>query len=152
LLKENERIKMRFKGFFTQTKKPELDVNLVPDASPRKIIEGLPKLDAPIAPPVEFTNTQTFLKSDEDKGFYKSSESIDSLQQRRITVKTTIKCFLTERKPQQNTESDEYTRVERIDNPKQADDDTESLYKIVDPIPLPRAERKLAASPPELLS
>ncbi len=92
------------------------------------------------------------MKSDEDKGFYKSSESIDSLQQRRITVKTTIKCFLTERKPQQNTESDEYTRVERIDNTKQADDDTESLYKIVDPIPLPRAERKLAASPPELLS
>jgi hypothetical protein len=83
------------------------------------------------------TNVQTFVQPTDSSNQYKSSESIDSLTQRRITVKTTIKCFLTERKSQLSTESDEYKladkKISYVD-----DEDNVSLYKIVDPIPLPK--------------
>ena len=131
---ENERIKLRLKEFCNVVK-PDYELY-------EKIA---PKIDKTIInnntnenkQQQVFTNVQTFVQPTDSSNQYKSSESIDSLTQRRITVKTTIKCFLTERKPQLSTESDEYKladkKISYVD-----DEDNVSLYKIVDPIPLPK--------------
>ena len=125
--KETDRVKMRFKGFFS-TKKPDFDLKPIPEVT---IKETTIK---PVEVKKEEPEVQT-IKLGDEKSFHKSNESIDSFtRSRRITVKTTVKCFLSERKPQRSTDSDEYKIVKKED--KFEIDDSEPIYKIVDPIPL----------------
>lgn len=144
--KENERIKNRFKGIFS--KKTD-GLKTIPEVVVTDASAKLQQLANPPAPKVEIPtiakqdekkvtiveNSQTFVKAEDAISYHKSTESLDSVKSRRITVKTTIKCFLSERKPQTSTESDEY-KIAKKEEPEPEPIDDEPLYKIVDPIPL----------------
>lgn len=147
LKKESERVKMRFKGFFSN-KSSDYNLNPIPEISvePAAIKPLLQqraqiqqatdtnKIEEVVKQPQTQVQTSQ-LKSDDEKSFHRSTESVDSFtRSRRITVKTTVKCFLSERKSQRSTDSDEYKIVKKED--KFEFDDSEPLYKIVDPIPL----------------